>query len=77
MDSSPNLDAAHNGAWFQLRAGLHPDKRLQDEWNACGEEAFNFEVLETLDHDLSPVGIRDILRDKKRKWATEVGGYPL
>ncbi len=77
MDSSPNLEAARNGAWFQLRGGLHRDKRLQEEWNACGEEAFDFEVLETLDHDLSPVGIPDILRDKKRKWATEVGGHPL
>ena len=77
VDSSPNLDAARNGTWFQLRGGLHRDKRLQEEWNPCGEEAFDFEVLETLDHDLSPVGIPDILRDKKRKWATEVAGHPL
>jgi hypothetical protein len=77
VDSSRNLEAARNGAWFQLRGGLHRDKRLQEEWNARGEEAFDFEVLETLDHDLSPVGIPDILRDKKRKWATEVGGHLL
>lgn len=77
VDSSPNLDAARNGAWFQLRGGLHRDKRLQTEWNACGEDAFDFEVLERLDHDLPAVAIPDILRDKKCKWATEVGGHSL
>ena len=77
VDSSSNLDAARNGAWFQLRGGLHRDKRLQNEWNACGEEAFDFEVLETLDPDLPAVGIADILRDKKRNWAAEVRGHPL
>lgn len=73
VDSSPNLDAARNGAWFQLRGGLHRDKRLQQEWSVCGEAAFDFEVLETLDHDFD-VAIPDILRDRKHKWATEVCG---
>ncbi|HEY6989255.1 MAG TPA: GIY-YIG nuclease family protein [Bryobacteraceae bacterium] len=77
VDSSPNLGAARNGAWFQLRCGLHRDKRLQEEWNACGEEAFDFAVLETLDDDLSLVEIPDILQDKKHKWATEVSGHAL
>jgi hypothetical protein len=77
VDSSPNLDAARNGAWFQLRGGLHRDKRLQKEWNECGEEAFQFEVLETLDEDLPAIRVQDILRDKKRKWTTELGGHPL
>lgn len=53
VDSSPNLDATRNGAWFQLRGGLHRDKELQREWNACGGEAFDFEVLEMLDHNLT------------------------
>ncbi|HZS56753.1 MAG TPA: hypothetical protein VFA65_20270 [Bryobacteraceae bacterium] len=43
----------------------------------CGEEAFDFEVLETLDDDLPTVGIPDILQDKKRSWATDVGGHAL
>ena len=77
VDSSPNLDAARNGAWFQLRSGLHRDKRLQQEWNACGEEAFDFEVLEMLDDDSPPIGVADLLKEKKRKWTTEVGGKPL
>lgn len=77
VDSSPNLDAARNGSWFQLRGGLHRDRGLQKEWNACGEETFDFEVLETLDQDLPALGIPDLLRDKKSKWVAEVGGKPL
>ena len=77
VDTSPNLDAARNGTWFQLRSGLHRNKQLQAEWNAYGEETFDFQVLETLDDDVSPIGLPDILRDKKRKWATDVGGQPL
>ena len=30
----------------QLRAGRHPNWLLQAAWNACGEAAFSFEVLE-------------------------------
>ena len=77
VDSSSNLDAARNGAWFQLRGGLHRDKRLQEEWNACGEETFDFEVLETLDDDLPAIGIPDTLQEKKRKWVTEISAYAL
>jgi hypothetical protein len=32
--SSGNLDAARNRFWFCLRNGSHPDKALQNEWNA-------------------------------------------
>jgi hypothetical protein len=74
VDSSPNLDAARNGAWFQLRSGLHRDKRLQEEWNTRGEEAFEFEVLETLHQDVSAVNLLDILRDKKQKWVRKPAG---
>src|SRR5579862_4277020 len=63
VDSSPNLDAARNGTWFQLRAGMHRNRRLQQEWTAQGEEAFDFEVLEALDEDIAAISIFDILRD--------------
>ena len=77
VDSSPNLGAARNGTWFQLRTGTHRDQRLQAEWNPHGEEAFEFEILETLDDDASPILLRDLLREKKRKWAAERGAQPL
>jgi hypothetical protein len=77
VNSSPNLDAARNGTWFQLRNGLHRNKTLQEQWNGCGEAAFDFEVLEVLDHDLPPINVPEILRDKKQEWARELGGEPL
>jgi hypothetical protein len=49
VDSSPNLDAARNGAWFFLRHRYHHNKALQAEWNTHGEEAFQYEILEQLD----------------------------
>jgi hypothetical protein len=48
VDSSPNLNAAQNGQFFQLRQRLHRNKELQVEWNTHGEESFHFEVLEVL-----------------------------
>jgi hypothetical protein len=69
VDSSPNLDAAQNSQFFQLRQGLHRDKELQAEWNSQGEGAFAFEVLEVLSEDTPPLLLRDLLVARKRAWA--------
>ena len=37
-----------NGLSMMLCAGVHKNKKLQEEWNKFGEEAFIFEVLEVL-----------------------------
>ncbi|ERI09280.1 hypothetical protein HMPREF0083_02559 [Aneurinibacillus aneurinilyticus ATCC 12856] len=47
IESSMNLKTI-NGKQFQLKMGSHTNKLLQKEWNEFGEEAFTFEVLETL-----------------------------
>ena len=77
VDSSPNLDAARNGAWFCLRHGSHHNKALQAEWNIHGEQAFQYEILEKLDDDLSPIGLRDLLKEKRRNWKTQLGAQTL
>jgi hypothetical protein len=59
--SSGNLDAARNRFWFCLRNGSHPDKALQDEWNAHGEHTFQYEILEKLDDDVPPLEVTDVL----------------
>jgi hypothetical protein len=33
---------------FQLGAGGHPDRALQQDWNESGPAAFEFETLDTL-----------------------------
>ena len=71
MGASPNLEAARNSAWFQLKMGGHRNKELQAEWNGHGEAAFEFEILETLEEDVSPMVLRDVLTERKRHWAGE------
>ena len=45
--STPNLKTM-NGKPMMLRGGVHKNKKLQEEWNKFGKEAFVFEVLEVL-----------------------------
>lgn len=48
VGSSTNLDGIFNRHRFQLNADGHPNKALQADWNASGEENFAFEILEEL-----------------------------
>ena len=77
VESSPNLEAARNGLFFFLRNGFHRDEALQAEWNSHGEQAFHFEVLEKLKEDLSPIAVKDLLKEKKRLWAAKLRARTL
>lgn len=48
IESASNLDKIWNRHHFQLNMGGHPNKRLQQEWNQFGEQAFTFEILSEL-----------------------------
>jgi hypothetical protein len=74
---SRNLDATKNGCWFCLRGGLHQDKSLQDEWNAQGESAFQYEILTTLDDEVNPLNVEDQLKEQKSKWVARRNAQPL
>jgi hypothetical protein len=71
VDSSPNLNAAQNSQFFQLRQGLHRNKELQADWNSHGELSFTFEVLETIPEDTPALLLRDLLVQRKRAWADQ------
>ena len=71
VDASPNLDAAQNSQFFQLRQRLHRNKELQAEWNAHGEASFRFEVLEKLSEDIPSLNLRDLLAERKQAWAEQ------
>jgi hypothetical protein len=45
---STDLTAILNRERTSLRFGGHPNRRLQQDWNALGPDAFTFEVLDTL-----------------------------
>ena len=48
---APDLAKRQAGLWFQLRMGGFPGKTLQAAWNAHGEDAFRFEIIEEIDDD--------------------------
>jgi hypothetical protein len=66
--SSLNLNAM-NGQRFQLEAGAHRNKKLQDEWREFGAEVFVFEVLEALEKKRDGFfDARDSLKKLETKW---------
>jgi hypothetical protein len=77
VGTSPNLAAARNGLWFGLRLGSCRDQPLQAAWQAHGEPAFQFEILEELDEDVNPISVRDLLKDLKTRWAAQCGARTL
>jgi hypothetical protein len=48
IGTSVDVPGMLNRQRFQLRAGGHPDRALQQDWNESGPEAFEFEALDTL-----------------------------
>jgi hypothetical protein len=68
VDSSLNLEAAENGQLFQLRQHLHRNKEMQAAWNAEGESAFRFTVLERLSDETPALNRNDLLIERKRYW---------
>jgi hypothetical protein len=54
LGSSPDLPAILNRERFQLDAGLHPDKELQQDWHELGPDAFEFEELDRLEPSSAP-----------------------
>jgi len=77
VGTSRNLDATRNGLWFGLRSGGYIDKSLQAEWNAHGEPAFQYEILETLDDDLHPLAVKDLLKEKSKPWVAQFSARTL
>jgi len=73
VGSAPNLDAWRNSLWFTLRNGTHPNQELQRQWNAQGEQAFTYEILETVGDDVSPLALNDLLKEKKLAWKEKLG----
>lgn len=51
LEVTPNLKGKINSARFQLKAGSHPHKELQQDWSREGEANFTIEILEKLNYD--------------------------
>ncbi len=77
VGASTNLDGAKNGLWFILDNGNYKDKTLQQEWNELGADAFQFEIIEKLDDDVSDLRMRDVLAARKQKWVKKLVATPI
>ena len=73
VGTSTHLDTEMNGAWYQLRNGLHQNKRMQAAWNQYGKNAFTYEVLETFDDELSPLLLKDHFAQRRKHWEHAMG----
>lgn len=74
VGQSRNLEQQQNGIWFGLRQGGHPNPALRVAWAAHGEEAFAFEVLETIaDEDLGAYVRANLLKDRDAHWRAQLG----
>ncbi|MEJ8548806.1 GIY-YIG nuclease family protein [Brevibacillus borstelensis] len=75
IESTRNLKTI-NGKKFQLKAGSHFNKQLQQDWNEYGEDAFVFEVLEVLKKkETGYFDEADALKKLEQKWLDELQPY--
>jgi hypothetical protein len=76
VEASRNLDAVFNRHRVELRVRSHRNKELQADWDEFGEDAFTFEILETLeplsDPDNDP---REDLAFLEEHWLNELQPY--
>src|SRR5665648_272239 len=50
-EATKNLKGKINSMKFQLKAGVHTNKKLQAEWNIKGKDEFIIEILDYLEYD--------------------------
>ena len=73
--STPNLKTM-NGKPMMLCVGGHKNKKLQEEWNKFGGEAFVFEVLEVLkEKEESYFDKTGELKKLEKKWLEKLQPY--
>jgi hypothetical protein len=76
IGTTRNLDKQQNSLWFQLRGGRYTNTDLQNEWNAKGEGAFAYEVLEEV-KDENALIIGELLKEREAAWRAETGAQKL
>lgn len=73
-----DLEAAENRMWFSLRhGGAHVEKTILLEFQRHGRELFSYEILEKFEDDVTPLGLRDLLKERKLHWLARLGAQKL
>ena len=68
-----DLEKIWNRIAFSLRAGGNPHRSLQSSWNAHGEEALAFEVLERLEEEPLAFARQSALDSRVKFWRSRLG----
>lgn len=65
IKQSPDLERAFNSDRFQLKAGMHSNAALQQDWNTLGETAFEFSILDEYNakDDITPAQLNNELAE--------------
>jgi hypothetical protein len=50
---------------------------MQAAWNEHGADAFQYDILENFEEDLSPMQLGDLLRDRLKHWRAELGAAAI
>ena len=74
LGSSTNLHGPLNKHRFLLTHRMHPIKRLQEDWDRYGAQAFTFEVVEVIQAKDDPAFcLEDELRLLEEIWIEKTG----
>ncbi len=78
VDSAMDLQARENRTWSSLRNGdVHIEKSILSEFQTHGRESFTYEILETLGEDVTPIALKDLLKEKKLHWMAHLGARAI
>jgi hypothetical protein len=73
LHASRNVTGAMNRARFELRRGHHRDAALQSDWNAHGESAIQFEIVEIIEPRADPnFDVAEALATSLALWREEL-----
>ncbi|WP_153722408.1 GIY-YIG nuclease family protein [Sporosarcina cascadiensis] len=65
-----------NGVKFSLETGVYINEQLQKDWKAFGKEAFQIDILETLEKKESLYfNEKEALADLENKWLEKLQPY--
>lgn len=76
VGSSMNLPGSFNSFRFQLNLKVHRSEALQEDWALHGQEAFSFDILETLKSEEIPrEDWREAVTALEDKWLNTLQPY--
>ncbi len=75
--SAPDLATIRNRHWFTLRMGSHTVHSLQSAWQAHGEQAMAFEVVERLAGDVAAMSRDRMLKERLAHWLGALGAQRI